>query len=91
MTEKEIQLLGFEMQVDDGGGNWDKYHYYTYTVARGLEFISNASDEVKEGEEWYVEFFESDPEIRLYDFGQAQALLNLLDKHKVKKEKKEPN
>ena len=83
MTEKEIQLLGFEMQVDDGGGSWDKYHYYTYTVARGLEFISNASDEVKEGEEWYVEFFESAPAIRFYGFGEVQALINLLEKHKV--------
>lgn len=83
MTEREIQLLGFEMNVDDGGGSWHKYHYYSYTVARGLQFISNASDEIKEGEEWFVEFFESDPVIRFYEFGQVQALLNLLDKHKV--------
>jgi hypothetical protein len=40
MTEKEIQLLGFEKQevtAEESGGN--PYHYYTYTIARGFEFI----------------------------------------------------
>lgn len=85
MTEREIQLLGFEVNYDNGGGDWDKYHYYTYTVAQGFEFISNASDEVGEDGEWYVEFFDSDPEIRFYEFGEIQALLNTLEKHKIKK------
>lgn len=85
MTEKEIQLLGFEMQTDDGGGDWDTYHYYTYTVARGFQFISNASDEIKEGEEWFVEFFDSDPVIRFTEFGEVQSLINTLEKHKIKK------
>jgi len=84
MTEKEIQLLGFEINYDDGGGNWDKYHYYTYTVAQGFEFISNANDEIKEGEEWYVEFFESTPIIRFYNFEELQSLINLLEKQIVK-------
>ena len=88
MTEKEIQLLGFEVNYDDGGGDWDKYHYYTYTVARGFEFISNASDEVGEDGQWFVEFFDSDPEIRFTEFGEVQALLNLLNKRVVKKEEK---
>ena len=84
MTEKEIQLLGFEINYDDGDGNWDKYHYYTYTVAQGFEFISNANDEIKEGEEWYVEFFESTPTIRFYNFEEVQSLINLLEKRFVK-------
>ena len=90
MTEKEIQLLGFEVNYDDGvinddgQGDWDKYHYYTYTVARGFQFISNASDEVGEGGQWYVEFFDSDPEIRFTEFGEVQALINMLEKSKVK-------
>lgn len=85
MTERELQLLGFEMNIDDGEGAWDKYHYYTYKVSRGLEFISNASDEIKEGDEWFVEFFDSDSEIRLWDFGEMQNLLKILEKHKIKK------
>lgn len=84
MTEREIQLLGFEMQTDDGGGDWNTYHYYTYTVARGFEFISNASDEVGEDGQWFVEFFESDPEIRFTEFSEVQALINMLEKHIIR-------
>ena len=84
MTEKEIQLLGFEINYDDGGGNWGKYHYYTYTVAQGFEFISNANDEIKEGEEWYVEIFNTEPTIRFTEFEKVQSLINLLEKQIVK-------
>jgi len=84
MTEKEIQLLGFEINYDDGGGNWDKYHYYTYTVAQGFEFISNANDEIKEDGEWYVEIFNTEPTIRFTEFEKVQSLINLLEKQIVK-------
>ena len=80
MTEKEIQLLGFEMHSDDGNGFFNKYHYYTYTVARGLQFMSNSSDEIKEGEEWFIEVFNTDPTIRFTKFEEVQSLLNLLEK-----------
>lgn len=80
MTEKEIQLLGFEMHADDGNGFFNKYHYYTYTVARGLQFMSNSSDEIKEGEEWFIEVFNTDPTIRFTKFEEVQSLLNLLEK-----------
>jgi hypothetical protein len=83
MTEKEIQLLGFERHNDDGEGNWDTYHYYTYTVANGLEFISCASDETQDGT-WWIEFFNTEPTIRFYDFSKAQSLINTLTKHIVK-------
>ena len=82
MTERELQLLGFEQKVQNDS-DWGIYYYYTYEVTKGLDFISNASDEIKEGEEWYVEFFESTPAIRFYGFGEVQALINLLEKHKI--------
>jgi hypothetical protein len=85
MTEKEIQLLGFEKQevtAEESGGNL--YHYYTYTIARGFEFISCASDEVDESGEWYIEFFESDPTIRFTKFAEVQALINMLKKRVIK-------
>jgi hypothetical protein len=85
MTEREIQLLGFEVNHDDGAGCWDKYHYYTYRIANGFEFISNASDEVTENGEWFVEFFESDPAIRFHKFEEVQALINMLERNKVTK------
>lgn len=84
MTEKQIQLLGFEVNYDDGNGNWEKYHYYSYTVARGFQFISNSSDEVGEDGQWYVEFFNSEPTIRFTEFGEVQALINLLTSRIVK-------
>jgi len=81
MTEKEIQLLGFEKQEEHDGDT--PYHYYTYTIARGFEFISCASDEVENGE-WFIEFFDSDPNIRFIKFSEVQALINLLEKRVIK-------
>lgn len=92
MTEKEIQLLGFQRNDDHGiectdqdNNTWveDAFYYYTYTVAQGLEFISNSDDEVGEDGEWYVEFFDTNPAVRFYDFAETQALINKLDKHVV--------
>lgn len=82
MTEKEIQLLGFKREDEEDLYD-HSYHYYTYEIARGFEFISNASDEIKEGEEWYIEFFESNPSIRFTKFEEVQSLINLLEKRIV--------
>lgn len=85
MTEKEIQLLGFQIKHDDGDGYFDKYHYYTYDIANGLSFISNASDEITEDDGWFIEFFDTEPNIRFSNFAQAQALINTLEKAKTLK------
>lgn len=84
MTEQEIRLLGFQIQHDDGGGYFDPYYYFTYKVANGLRFVSNA-DETKD-DEWFVEFLDTDPLIRFTNFTEVQALLNTLDKHKIIKD-----
>ena len=81
MTEKEIQLLGFEKQEEHDVDN--PYHYYTYTIARGFEFISCSNDEAENGE-WYIEFFDSDPTIRFIQFSEVQALINILEKRVIK-------
>jgi hypothetical protein len=86
MTEKEIQLLGFKRE-DMNDGDYSGY-YYAYRIANGFEFLSNANDEIGEGEEWSVEFFNSDPQILFYEFGEVQALINLIEKRVVKKEEK---
>jgi hypothetical protein len=87
MTEKEIQLLGFEKQEDGGievlddlGGMWieDEFYYYTYDIAMGLSLISSSSDEVGEAGEWFVEIFNTEPAIRFTEFGEVHALINLL-------------
>ena len=82
MTEKEIQLLGFEREDMEEG------YYYAYRIANGFEFLSNANDEIGEGEQWFVEFFNSDPQILFYEFGEVQALINLIEKRVVKREEK---
>ena len=83
MTEKEIQLLGFEMQ--ESTDEFEPFYYYTYKIADGLEFISNANDEVSEDQEWRVDIFNTDPHIRFTEFGDVQGLINILEKRKVKK------
>ena len=94
MTEKELQLLGFTKEVEHGtecsnesGKKWieDAYHYYVYTVTKGLEFISNASDEVGNDGQWSVEFFETEIPVIFYNFEEVQALINLLEKAKIQK------
>lgn len=97
MTEKEIQLLGFEKQEDGGieitddesgqfSGLWieHEFHYYTYDIAMGLSLISNSNDEVGEDGEWFVEIFNTEPAIRFTEFGEVQALINLLQSKIIK-------
>jgi len=80
MTEKEIQLLGFEKQVEEDTEH--PFYYYTLDIANGLSFISNASDETLGGPDgdWYIEFFDN-PAIRYAQFEEFQALLNNLQRH----------
>jgi hypothetical protein len=79
MTEKEIQLLGFEKQTSPD----NDFYYYTLGIANGLSFISSANDEVK-NDEWFVEFFDTDPAVRYTNFANFQALLNNLKRHVLK-------
>ena len=80
MTEKEIQLLGFEKNTSFGG--MESFYYYTYDIVNGLSFISCADDEVKDGN-WYVEFFNTENPIRFYKFEEVQTLINLIEKRLI--------
>jgi len=79
MTEKEIQMLGFE-RVD--GNDYPEFYYYFYEVCDGLSFISCADTDVKEGE-WYIEVFNTEPSIRFHKMEKVQSLINTLEKAKV--------
>jgi hypothetical protein len=82
MTEKEIQLLGFEKQVEEDTAY--PFYYYTLDIANGLSFISNASDEVEEDAfGWYIELFDTEPNVRYTNFGEATGLINNLTRHIV--------
>lgn len=80
MTEMELEILRFkkiEVSAEESG---DKpYYYYTHDVVKGLSFISNSSDEVKDGE-WFVEFFNTDVPVRFNDMAQVLGLINILSK-----------
>jgi hypothetical protein len=85
MTEKEVQLLGFKRQDVTRDQNWEPYYYYTYRITNGLDFISCASDGVK-NDEWWVEIFNTEEPIRFYKFEEVQVLINKLQKAKHEKE-----
>ena len=82
MTEREIILLGFkseEMREHDE----DESYYYVLDIVDGLTFITRSNDEIKDNN-WYVEFFNTDPYVRFTEFGEVQALINLLTSRIVK-------
>ena len=55
MTEEQLKVLGFEQQTETSEPS---YYYYTLDVVNGLSFISQANDQVENGE-WIVEIFET--------------------------------
>lgn len=83
MTEKEIQLLGFQKE-EIKEYDEDTDYYYALDVVNGLTFITPTLEEIKNND-WYVEIFNTDPYIRFNDFHEVQALINQLTKAIVKK------
>lgn len=79
MTERELELLGFEKNYMDED---DDYYYYLDIVS-GLGLISCTSFEGQE-KEWYVEIFNTEPSIRFNSFGELQGLINKLTNAIVK-------
>lgn len=83
MTEREIELLRFEKTfINEFDGDDD--YYYAYDVVDGLSLITNCKSEEKGGQ-WFVEIFNTDPDIRFHEFAEVQALLNILESKIVKK------
>jgi hypothetical protein len=84
MTEKELTLLGLEKQeIEDYVGEENPDYYYFIKIVNGLDFITNTKQEC-ENDEWYVEFFDTEPSIRFTKFGEVQSLFNLLNKKIIK-------
>lgn len=80
MTEKEIELLGFEKIVIE---DEETFHYYAFDITNGLSFITPANTDI-EDDKWYVEVFNTQDPIRFYKFEEVQKLLNTLERAKVK-------
>jgi hypothetical protein len=85
MTEREIILLGFKSEEIKDHDEDDTY-YYALDIVDGLTFITPTNDEIKD-DKWYVEIFNTDPTIRLQEFGEVQGLINQLTKAIVKNER----
>ena len=82
MTEREVILLGFiseELKEHEE----DESYYYALDIVDGLTFITRTNEEIKD-DNWYVEVFNTDPAIRFTEFGEVQALINLLTNRIVK-------
>lgn len=86
MTERELQKIGFKKEVvyPDESGMDDNFHYYTYDIAQGVNLITQANDEIENDNDWYVEFFDTDPKIRFKDSRDLQTVINILENSKVK-------
>jgi hypothetical protein len=82
MTEKELILLGFKIELTGEYDDDDSY-YYVLDIVNGITFITPTNEEIK-NDEWYVEFFNTDPSIRFDSFGQVQGLINTLNSAIVK-------
>ena len=83
MTERELILLGFKSEEIKEHDEDDSY-YYVLDIVDGLTFITPTNEEIK-GDEWYVEVFNTDPQIRFTQFGEVQGLINQLTKAIIKK------
>jgi len=78
MSEEDLIKLGFEKQED----TFDPKHfyYYTLTITNGLEFITQADDEVI-NDEWIVEVFETEIPIIYRDSLELSIIIASLKKH----------
>lgn len=83
MTEREIILLGLKSELIKEHED-DETYYYVLDIVDGLTFITPTNEEIKD-DNWYIEFFNTDPGIRFYSFGEAQALINQITRNIHKK------
>jgi hypothetical protein len=82
MTEKELQILGFERE-EIREHDEDESYYYALDIVDGITFITPTNDEIKDGN-WYVDFFNTDPIVRFHEIREVQGLINQLTKAIVK-------
>lgn len=79
MTEKEIISLGFEKEFINEYDGDDSY-YYVLDIVDGLTFITEDSS----NENWDVNIFNTDPNIRFNNFGETKKLIKQLKNAIVK-------
>jgi len=87
MSEKELVQLGFKKEapfdlIDDD----PDFYYYVKEITNGLTFITNGNDDM-EGQDWYVEFFDTEVPIRYYEYTTVKMLFMLIEEGIVKNKK----
>ena len=95
MTEQDLIDLGFEKTdlidlgleridlIDLGleGIDEDTFYYYALDLVRGLELISNDSDDLIDGK-WVVELYEAD-RIRFVDKENLEQFINVVKRNTI--------
>ena len=85
MSEKELVQLGFTKEYSaDIIEDEPDFYYYVKDICEGLTFISNGNDDM-EGEEWFVEFFNTEVPIRYYESSTVKMLFTLIEEGIIKK------
>ena len=75
MKEQDLIDLGFTREFGDG------FYYYVYDFSRGFSLITNANDELINGE-WVVEVFETSDKIQFTNIDNVKKLIKLINKAK---------
>jgi hypothetical protein len=84
MSEKELLELGFTKEFGEDVIEDDPdFYYYVKEITNGLTFITNGNDEM-EGQDWYVEFFDTEVPIRYYEYSAVKMLFMLIEEGIVK-------
>jgi hypothetical protein len=75
MKEQELIDLGFTKEF------CDNFYYYVYDFTRGFSLITNANDELINGN-WVVEVFETSDKIQFTNIDNVKKLIKLINKAK---------
>ena len=75
MKENELIKLGFKKETETSD---PPFYYYSLDIVDGISFITQADDEVKNGE-WIVEIFNTYPAIKFKDAEELSKLINIIN------------
>ena len=73
-------MLGFERQLEESEA---PFYYYSLEIVEGISFITQADEEVVNGE-WEVEIFDTYPAIKFKDAETLSKLIEILNQNKNK-------
>ena len=80
MKENELIKLGFKKETETSD---PPFYYYSLDIVEGLYFITQADDEVVNGE-WEAEIFDTYPAIKFKDAETLRILIEILNQNKNK-------